>query len=90
MPLRKINKIIAINVLKDFKIEKVIAKLGSCLAMHPNLLHSSSRNLTKNCSFVIIFKIWSIKDDLTLSSNIHQKYFMNDNCSGPDVQKAKN
>ena len=77
------------DYLKDFKIEKVIAKLGSCLAMHPNLLHSSSRNLTKNCSFVIIFKIWSIKDDLTLSSNIHQKYFMNDNCSGPDVQKAK-
>ena len=75
--------------LKDFKIEKVISKLGSCLAMHPNLLHSSSRNLTKNCSFVIIFKIWCIKDDLTLSSNIHQKYFMNDNCSGQDVQKAK-
>lgn len=78
------------DYLKDFKIEKVIAKLGTCLAMHPNLLHSSSRNLTKNCSFVIIFKIWSIKDDLTLSSNIQQKYFMNDNCSGPDVQKAKN
>ena len=78
------------DYLRGFKTEKIISKLGSCLAMHPNLLHTSTRNLTKNCSFVIIFKIWSIKDDLTLSSNIQQKYFMNDSCSGADVQKAKN
>ena len=78
------------NYLKNFKIKKIIAKTGSCLAMHPNLLHSSTSNLTKKCSFVIIFKIWSIRDDLTLSSNIQQKYFMNDTCSGADVQKAKN
>ena len=29
------------------------------------------------------------KYDLTLSNNIQQKYFMNDNGSGPDVRKAK-
>ena len=45
------------DYLRGFKTEKIISKLGSCLAMHPNLLHTSTRNLTKNCSFVIIFKI---------------------------------
>ena len=58
--------------------------------MHHNLLHSSTTNFTNHCSFVVIFKIWSISDDLTLSNNIQQKYFMNDNGSGPDVRKAKN
>ena len=71
-------------------MSKIVSKLGSCLVMNPNLLHISTTNLTKKCLFVIIFKIWSIKDDLTLSINIQQKYFMNDICSGTDVQKAKN
>ena len=78
------------NIVKGFKIKKIEAKIGSCLAMHHNLLHSSTTNFTNHCSFVVIFKIWSISDDLTLSNNIQQKYFMNDNGSGPDVRKAKN
>ena len=78
------------DYLRKFKKKKILAKIGDCLAMHPNLLHSSTPNLTIFCSYVVVFKIWSIKDDLTLSSNIQQKYFMNDNCSGPDVQKEKN
>jgi hypothetical protein len=75
---------------KDLKIKKIKAEVGSCLTMHPNLLHTSKTNLSNKCSFVVIFKIWSIGNDLTLSSNIQQKYFMNDNGAGPDVQKSKN
>tara|TARA_B100000767_G_C19769557_1_gene539265 strand:- start:622 stop:1461 length:840 start_codon:yes stop_codon:yes gene_type:complete len=75
---------------KDLKIKKIKAEVGSCLTMHPNLLHTSTTNLSNKCSYVVIFKIWSIGNDLTLSSNIQQKYFMNDNGAGPDVQKSKN
>lgn len=78
------------DLVKDFKIKKIEAEVGSCLAMHHNLLHSSTTNFTNFCSFVVIFKIWSISDDLTLSNNIQQKYFMNDNGAGSDVRKAKN
>ena len=54
--------------------------------MHPNLVHSSTLNKTRDNSYVLVFKIWSISKDWTLSSNIDQKYFNNDSGAGSDIK----
>lgn len=74
------------NFIRKFKKTNIIADKGSCLAMHPNLVHSSTLNKTKNNSYVLVFKIWSISKDWTLSSNINQKYFDNDSGAGSDIK----
>lgn len=61
------------SYVNKFVIKTLKGKVGSCYGMHRNLLHSSSLNKSNQCSYVLIFKIWSISKDLTLSSNIQQK-----------------
>ena len=62
--------------IKKFKNITLKCKTGSLYGMHKNILHSSTLNNSKNCSYVLIFKIWSIAKDLTLSSNIQQKIIL--------------
>ena len=61
-------------------------KFGDFLAMHPNLLHSSCYNSSKFCSYVIVWKVWYIGKDWTLSSNLSQKYFSNDTAALQDLK----
>ena len=71
---------------KKFKKIKVNLKFGDYLAMHPNLLHSSCYNSSSKCSYVLVWKIWHIGKDWTLSSNISQKYFNNDTAATQDIK----
>ncbi len=73
------------SFVSKFKKTNIVAIKGSCLAMHPNLIHSSTLNRTKASSYVLVFKIWSISKDWTLSSEINQKYFNNDDGAGNDI-----
>ena len=56
------------------------------MGMHKNLIHSSSINKSKIFSMVLVYKYWEISKDLTLSAKIHEHYFKNDQCAGPDVK----
>ena len=71
---------------KNFKKKKMNLKYGDFLAMHPNLLHSSCYNSSKFCSYVIVWKVWHIGKDWTLSSNISQKYFSGDTTALQDIK----
>ena len=71
--------------IKKFKNITLKCKTGSLYGMHKNILHSSTLNNSKNCSYVLIFKIWSIAKDLTLSSNIQQKNNIKDDGFGKDI-----
>ena len=71
--------------INNFKKQILKCEIGSGCGMHRNLLHSSTLNKSNKCSYVLIFKIWSISKDLTLSSNIQQKNKIKDDGSGKDV-----
>lgn len=71
--------------INKFKVETLKCKTGSLYGMHKNLLHSSTLNKSKKCSYVLIFKVWSIAKDFTLSSNIQQKTNISDDGSGKDI-----
>jgi hypothetical protein len=79
------QNLISDKLVNKFKKITVKCKVGSCWGMHRYLLHSSSLNRSNKCSYVLVFKIWSIANDWTLSSDIEQKYFHNDPGSGKDV-----
>ena len=71
--------------IDKFKTAILKCKVGSVYGMHRNLLHSSTINKSKSCSYVMIFKIWSISKDLTLNSNIGQKLSTFDSGFNEDV-----
>lgn len=73
------------SYVNKFEIKTLKGKVGSCYGMHRNLLHSSTLNKSSRCSYVLIFKIWSISKDLTLSSNIQQKLSETDEGSGDEI-----
>ena len=70
----------------SYKRKKIELNYGSAIGMHKNLIHSSSINKSKIFSMVLVYKYWEISKDLTLSAKIHEHYFMNDQCAGPDVK----
>lgn len=76
--------LISNKYINKFKIQTLRCETGSLYGMHKNLIHSSTLNKSKNCSYVLIFKIWTIAKDLTLSSNIQQKNNA-DEASGEDI-----
>lgn len=72
--------------VSKFEKKRLETKYGDLVAMHPNLLHSSCLNETDKCSFVLVFKIWHIGKDWTLSPNISQKYFSEDKFAFKEVK----
>jgi len=73
------------SCVNKYKTEILKCKVGSVYGMHRNLLHSSTVNNSKSCSFVLIFKIWSISKDLTLNSNITQELSTFDDGFNKDI-----
>ncbi len=55
------------------------------MGMHHNIVHRSTFNSSSKCSFVCVFKVWSIAKDWTLSSQLNQKYFSGDDGAGEDI-----
>lgn len=70
---------------KKFKKKKINLNVGSVMGMHHNIVHRSTFNSSSKCSFVCVFKVWSIAKDWTLSSQLNQKYFSGDNGAGEDI-----
>jgi len=74
------------ELFKKYKRKKINLKVGSLLGMHNNIVHRSTFNNSSECSFVCVFKVWSISKDWTVSSNLSQKYFTGDNGAGSDIK----
>ena len=74
------------ELFSRFKKKKIPLKIGSLMGMHNNIVHRSTINNTSECSFVCVFKVWSISKDWTISSNLDQKYFTGDNGAGVDIK----
>ena len=71
--------------INKFEKKKLEVKYGDLVAMHPNLLHGSCCNESSQCSFVLVFKVWHIGKDWTLSPDIAQKYFSDDKFAFKEV-----
>ena len=74
------------ELFSKFKKKRINLKVGSLLGMHNSLVHRSTLNNSNECSFVCVFKVWSISKDWTVSSKLDQKYFTGDNGAGKDIK----
>jgi len=74
------------DLFKKHKSKKIDLKIGSILGMHNNIIHRSTLNNSSACSYVCVFKVWSISKDWTVSSNLDQKYFTGDTGAGADIK----
>tara|TARA_B100001540_G_scaffold302806_1_gene310724 strand:- start:1077 stop:1895 length:819 start_codon:yes stop_codon:yes gene_type:complete len=74
------------ELFKKYKRKKINLKIGSLLGMHNNIVHRSTINNSSECSFVCVFKVWSISKDWTVSSDLNQKYFIGDSGAGSDIK----
>ena len=58
------------NFVKHLKTFKSNLNVGDLLIFHRNAVHTSTQNLSKKYSFAVVFRVWDISKDLTMSGNL--------------------
>ena len=58
------------NFVKNLKTFKSNLNVGDLLAFHRKSIHTSTPNLSKKYSFAIVFRVWDISKDLTMSGDL--------------------
>jgi hypothetical protein len=58
------------NFLKNLKTFKSNLNVGDLLVFHRKSIHTSTPNLSKKYSFAIVFRVWDISKDLTMSGDL--------------------
>jgi hypothetical protein len=58
------------NFVKHLKTFKSNLNVGDLLVFHRKSIHTSTPNLSKKYSFAIVFRVWDISKDLTMSGNL--------------------
>ena len=58
------------NFVKNLKTFKANLNVGDLLAFHRKSVHTSTPNLSKKYSFAIVFRVWDISKDLTMSGDL--------------------
>jgi len=58
------------NFVKDLKTFKSDLNVGDLLVFHRKSIHTSTPNLSKKYSFAIVFRVWDISKDLTMSGDL--------------------
>ena len=57
------------NFVKHLKTFKSNLNVGDLLVFHRKSIHTSAPNLSKKYSFAVVFRVWDISKDLTISGN---------------------
>jgi len=58
------------NFVKHLKTFKSNLNVGDLLVFHRKSVHTSTPNLSKKYSFAVVFRVWDISKDLTISGNL--------------------
>ena len=58
------------NFVKNLKTFKSNLNVGDLLVFHRKSIHTSTPNLSKKFSFAIVFRVWDISKDLTMSGDL--------------------
>lgn len=58
------------NFVKNLKTFKSNLNVGDLLVFHRKSIHASTPNLSKKYSFAVVFRVWDISKDLTMSGNL--------------------
>ena len=58
------------NFVKHLKTFKSTLDVGDLLVFHRKSIHASTPNLSKKYSFAVVFRVWDISKDLTMSGNL--------------------
>ena len=58
------------NFVKHLKTFKSNLNVGDLLVFHRKSIHTSTPNLSKKYSFAVVFRVWDISKDLTISGNL--------------------
>tara|TARA_B110000027_G_C16028516_1_gene259679 strand:- start:19 stop:858 length:840 start_codon:yes stop_codon:yes gene_type:complete len=58
------------NFVKNLKTFKSNVNVGDLLVFHRKSIHTSTPNLSKKYSFAIVFRVWDISKDLTMSGDL--------------------
>ena len=58
------------NFVKNLKTFKSNLNVGDLLVFHRRSIHTSTPNLSKKYSFAIVFRVWDISKDLTMSGDL--------------------
>ena len=58
------------NFVKNLKTFKSNLNVGDILVFHRKSIHTSTPNLSKKYSFAVVFRVWDISKDLTMSGDL--------------------
>ena len=58
------------NFVKHLKTFKSNLNVGDLLVFHRKSVHTSTPNFSKKYSFAVVFRVWDISKDLTISGNL--------------------
>lgn len=58
------------NFIKNLKTFKSNLNVGDILVFHRKSIHTSTPNLSKKYSFAVVFRVWDISKDLTMSGDL--------------------
>ena len=58
------------NFVKHLKTFKSTLNVGDLLVFHRKSIHTSTPNLSKKYSFAVVFRVWDISKDLTMSGDL--------------------
>ena len=58
------------NFVKHLKTFKSNLNVGDLLVFHRKSIHTSTPNLSKKYSFAVVFRVWDMSKDLTISGNL--------------------
>ena len=58
------------NFVKNLKTFKSNLNVGDLLVFHRKSIHTSTPNLSKKYSFAVVFRVWDISKDLTISGDL--------------------
>jgi len=58
------------NFVKNLKTFKSNLNVGDLLVFHRKSVHTSTPNLSKKYSFAVVFRVWDISKDLTMSGDL--------------------
>jgi len=73
------------NFIKKFKTYKANLDVGDLLIFNRNSVHTSTYNRSKDYSFAVVFRVWDMSKDLTISGEMNVSPYKDAGNGRPDL-----
>src|SRR6056300_958814 len=74
------------NFVKHLKTFKSNLNVGDLLVFHRKSVHTSTPNFSKKYSFAVVFRVWDISKDLTISGNLDVSPYLDVGNGRPNLE----